>query len=80
RNRWTPLEHARFVKALRAYQSTTSTSETSDGGRGAVLGPGVARKIAEYVKTRTESQVRSHAQKYFRQLQKDREEGRPAGR
>ncbi|EKX44158.1 hypothetical protein GUITHDRAFT_153078, partial [Guillardia theta CCMP2712] len=65
--RWTQVEHDRFLQALALF-SLPSTASCKEGGKGLGLGRGVATKIADYVMTRTEAQVRSHAQKYFMQL------------
>lgn len=48
--RWTPEEHARFLKAIRLYRKDW-------------------KKIEKFVGTRSGSQIRSHAQKYFLKLE-----------
>lgn len=66
RRPWSADEHARFVESLKRFGSR---ERAESGGRVTVgLGPGVAEIIAVVVGTRTVSQVRSHAQKYFLQL------------
>jgi hypothetical protein len=66
RRPWTADEHARFVDSLARF-GQKDRGETN-GRVGVGLGPGVAELIAVVVGTRTVSQVRSHAQKYFLQL------------
>eukprot|EP00960_Hanusia_phi_P061211 764782-Hanusia_phi.AAC.1 len=64
---WKEEEHERFLMALNRFSPETLASES--GG----LGPGIAELIAVVVKTRTVSQVRSHAQKFLIRLRKQRE-------
>ena len=66
RRPWTADEHARFVDSLARF-GQKDRGETN-GRVGVGLGPGVAELIAVVVGTRNVSQVRSHAQKYFLQL------------
>ncbi|EKX35731.1 hypothetical protein GUITHDRAFT_155405 [Guillardia theta CCMP2712] len=56
---WSEDEHNAFLDALAKFGPKKPNS-------GVKLGPGVAELIALAVKTRSVSQVRSHAQKYFK--------------
>lgn len=68
RRPWSAEEHERFVESLQRFGQT---NKLAAGGKIQVgLGPGVAEIIAVVVGTRTVSQVRSHAQKYFLGLSK----------
>ena len=62
---WSGEEHARFMQGLGLF-GTIDAQERAGPGRVSVgLGPWVAEQIALRVPSRTVSQVRSHAQKYF---------------
>uniref|UniRef100_A0A7S4NDJ2 HTH myb-type domain-containing protein n=1 Tax=Guillardia theta TaxID=55529 RepID=A0A7S4NDJ2_GUITH len=63
-SQWSPDEEARFLEALAMF-SDADRRVRPDGRRSVGLGLGVARKISEYIGTRSEEQVRSHAQKHF---------------
>eukprot|EP00960_Hanusia_phi_P049956 759904-Hanusia_phi.AAC.4 len=56
---WSEEEHSAFLDALARFGPKKPNS-------GVKLGPGVAELIALAVKSRSVSQVRSHAQKYFK--------------
>ncbi|EKX35121.1 hypothetical protein GUITHDRAFT_46443, partial [Guillardia theta CCMP2712] len=53
-SQWTKEEHDRFLQALKKYLPSGA----------------LAKKVSEFVGTRTPLQVRSHAQKYFLRLNK----------
>ncbi|EKX35122.1 hypothetical protein GUITHDRAFT_44946, partial [Guillardia theta CCMP2712] len=55
-SQWTKEEHDRFLQALKKYLPSGA----------------LAKKVSEFVGTRTPLQVRSHAQKYFLRLNKNR--------
>ncbi|EKX39590.1 hypothetical protein GUITHDRAFT_114316 [Guillardia theta CCMP2712] len=68
---WTEDEHQRFLVALRDYCPDAETRVAQDGRVRVGLGRGVAYFISRAIGTKTASQVRSHAQKYFEGLMKD---------
>ncbi|EKX51047.1 hypothetical protein GUITHDRAFT_102971 [Guillardia theta CCMP2712] len=63
-SQWSPEEEAKFLEALAMF-ADTDRRVRPDGRRSVGLGMGVAGKISEYIGTRSEEQVRSHAQKHF---------------
>ncbi|EKX39587.1 hypothetical protein GUITHDRAFT_114314 [Guillardia theta CCMP2712] len=67
---WTEDEHQRFLVALRDYCPDTETRVAQDGRVRVGLGRGVAYFISRAIGTKTASQVRSHAQKYFEGLRR----------
>eukprot|EP00960_Hanusia_phi_P028843 747616-Hanusia_phi.AAC.1 len=64
---WTKEEHERFLAALQTCRpsDTEQSGNLSDRTGNVGLGRGVAKEMAKLIGTRTPSQVRSHAQKYF---------------
>ncbi|EKX39588.1 hypothetical protein GUITHDRAFT_114315 [Guillardia theta CCMP2712] len=62
---WTEDEHQRFLVALRDYCPDAETRAAQDGRVRVGLGKNAAYFISRAIGTRTASQVRSHAQKYF---------------
>ena len=68
-------EEAAFLKALDRFGATqvASTSVEPSTGRVSVrLGPGVAEMMAILIGTRSCAQVRSHVQKHFIRLERER--------
>jgi hypothetical protein len=76
RCQWTADEHERFLSGLARFGPKDAGSKEPGARTSVGLGPGVAEVIAVVVGTRTVSQVRSHAQKYF--LRKTRNNSAPA--
>ncbi|EKX37679.1 hypothetical protein GUITHDRAFT_116156 [Guillardia theta CCMP2712] len=72
RRMWTQDEQVCFLEALPRNVSVRQVTGLRDErGRLRVgLGRGAARRIAEAVGTRSEAQVRSHAQKFFEQAER----------
>lgn len=66
--KWTEREHQLFMTGLKICKCENLSGSRPDGSLRVGLGPGVAFRIAQIVGTRSETQVRSHAQKYFRRL------------
>lgn len=68
RQKWNDHEHGMFRKCLEVWDDEKASRLCPDGSLNVGLCPGIARRIAEVVGTRSESQVCSHAQKYFRRI------------
>lgn len=66
--RWTNVEHARFLKGLGVYGEKYVTNAKFNW-----------REMAQFVRTRDPVQVRTHAQKYFIKLNKQKEKKRKRG-
>ena len=65
-------EHEVFLELLDQYGLQENRPVRVDGVVHVGLGPGVARRIAEALGTRTPAQVRSHAQKHFQRVSRRR--------
>lgn len=75
RRYWTPQEQAVFLKALERFgptQVANTAVETATGRVSVRLGPGVAEMMAILIGTRSCAQVRSHVQKHFIRLERER--------
>eukprot|EP00960_Hanusia_phi_P063729 765549-Hanusia_phi.AAC.6 len=68
RRRWSNEEHATFLELLAKHCPSGPRPIHAGGVLHSGLGQGVAKRIAEVLGTRSPSQVRSHAQKYFQKL------------
>jgi len=77
RSMWSPREHQKFLDALKKFNISCNRETKEDGRMYAGLGPHVADLIAMDIGTRTVSQVRSHAQKYFQRLSRQRSRTSP---
>eukprot|EP00961_Rhodomonas_salina_P089596 1204965-Rhodomonas_salina.2 len=69
---WTKDEHAKFLVALEQFRTNKTEKVKNNGKQSTGLGPGIADLIALIVKTRDAAQVRSHAQKHFQRLRRER--------
>jgi hypothetical protein len=70
-----PQEQAVFLKALERFgptQVANTAVETATGRVSVRLGPGVAEMMAILIGTRSCAQVRSHVQKHFIRLERER--------
>ena len=65
---WSGEEHVRFMQGLALFSLDSPGGAPGQGKVSVGLGPGVAEQIAVHVTSRSVSQVRSHAQKYFLRL------------
>ena len=68
-------EQAVFLKALERFgptQVANTAVETATGRVSVRLGPGVAEMMAILIGTRSCAQVRSHVQKHFIRLERER--------
>eukprot|EP00287_Rhodomonas_sp_CCMP768_P028811 CAMPEP_0202840116 /NCGR_PEP_ID=MMETSP1389-20130828/54839_1 /ASSEMBLY_ACC=CAM_ASM_000865 /TAXON_ID=302021 /ORGANISM="Rhodomonas sp., Strain CCMP768" /LENGTH=151 /DNA_ID=CAMNT_0049516693 /DNA_START=15 /DNA_END=470 /DNA_ORIENTATION=- len=70
---WTSEEHTRFLKALDKLRTDKTEGIGKNGKQTTGLGPGIADTIAAFVQTRNAAQVRSHAQKHFQRLRRERD-------
>lgn len=68
---WSAEEHTRFMQGLERFGSADASGRIGGGKVSVGLGPGVAEQIAGHVGTRSVSQVRSHAQKFFLRLHRN---------
>ena len=74
RRQWTSAEHGTFLEMFEKLRDKSSTDDPPLG-----LGAGVAETISLVLKTRTPAQVRSHAQKYFTKIRKEKEKKQEGG-
>ncbi|EKX42961.1 hypothetical protein GUITHDRAFT_111009 [Guillardia theta CCMP2712] len=74
RRQWTSVEHGTFVEMFEKLRDKSLTDDPPLG-----LGAGVAETISLVLKTRTPAQVRSHAQKYFTKIRKEKEKKQEGG-
>ncbi|EKX47184.1 hypothetical protein GUITHDRAFT_107096 [Guillardia theta CCMP2712] len=65
---WSSEEQAKFIELLSRYCPADSRPVHAGGVLFGGLGPGVAKRIAQALGTRSPAQVRSHAQKHFQSM------------
>mmetsp|Transcript_28614 Transcript_28614/g.58482 ORF Transcript_28614/g.58482 Transcript_28614/m.58482 type:complete len:250 (-) Transcript_28614:66-815(-) len=68
---WTAEEHEKFLKGLEKFRTEDTQAVKNNGEPSVGLGPGIAEIISVFIGTRTVTQVRSHAQKYFQRQQRE---------
>mmetsp|Transcript_12298 Transcript_12298/g.25297 ORF Transcript_12298/g.25297 Transcript_12298/m.25297 type:complete len:212 (+) Transcript_12298:53-688(+) len=68
---WTEEEHSKFLEGLEKFRTADTQAVKENGELSVGLGPGIAEVISVFIGTRSVTQVRSHAQKYFQRQRRE---------
>eukprot|EP00961_Rhodomonas_salina_P219992 2973938-Rhodomonas_salina.1 len=72
---WTEEEHTKFLEGLEKFRTEDTQAMKDNGELSVGLGPGIAEIISVFIGTRSVTQVRSHAQKYFQRMKREQNKG-----
>eukprot|EP00286_Rhodomonas_abbreviata_P011857 CAMPEP_0181323014 /NCGR_PEP_ID=MMETSP1101-20121128/19545_1 /TAXON_ID=46948 /ORGANISM="Rhodomonas abbreviata, Strain Caron Lab Isolate" /LENGTH=171 /DNA_ID=CAMNT_0023430985 /DNA_START=42 /DNA_END=560 /DNA_ORIENTATION=+ len=75
---WTTEEQTTFLRGLAQHCPEGTKLVGRHGSQSVGLGPGIAQIISNMIGTRSAAQVRSHAQKHFQRIRRQRKVESPA--